>query len=134
MKRIYVLPAMMLGFAGPALAEEAMSTQTQSKTTVEKDADGNYHKKQTRSAETTDSAGTTTKSETKVEVKADADGNGERKVSMETSTDPKGILNKTKTTTTDSVKYKDGKVEKEYKKKVNGKTVEENTETTATNN
>lgn len=132
MKPMYILPAAMLGFAlsMPALGEGVV-TETQSKTVVEKDDDGSYHKKQTRSAESTDEGGTTTSSQTKVEVKSDGDGNAEKKVTTETSVDPKGLMNKQKTITTDSVKYKDGNVEKEYQKKVDGKTIEKNVEKTS---
>lgn len=135
MKKVHILPAAMLGLAlaVPAMAEEKVSAETQSKTTVEKDASGNYRQEQSRAAESTDAAGTTTKSETKVEVKADPEGNSEKKVTTETSVDPEGLMNKSKTVTTDSVKYKDGKIEKKYKKKVDGKTVEENMEETSTN-
>lgn len=131
MKRTHILPAVLisLGFINPAIAADTVSAETQSKTKVEKDAEGNYHKKQTTSVESKDSAGTKTSTETKVDIEADADGTAEKKVTTESSTDPKGLLNKRKTSTTDTVKYEDGKVEKKYKKKVDGKTVEENVET-----
>jgi hypothetical protein len=133
MKRLHVLPALMLGFtvSSLAFAEDTVSSEAKSKTVVEKDADGTYHKKTTRSAENTDAAGTETKSEVKAEVKTDAEGNGERKIVTKTSTDPEGLMNKSKTEETSSVKYKDGEVKKKYQKKVDGKTVEEHTATTA---
>ena len=130
MKTTYILPAAIIGLAlaNPVFADDVKS-EVQTKTTVEKDADGNYQRKTTRSAESTDSAGTTTKSETKIEAESDSDGDVSRTVTTETSNDPKGLMNKTKTKTTDSVKYEDGKVESKHQKKVNGKTVEEHTET-----
>jgi len=135
MKKAYIIPAALLiwGLAAPTLADDTVTSKVKSETTIKKDTDGEYHKKQTKSVESTDETGTTTKSQTKVEVNTEADGTGESKVTTETSTDPKGILNKTKTVTTDSVKYEDGKIEKSYKKKVDGKTVEENKEETTTN-
>ena len=46
-----------------------------------------------------------------------------------TTDDPKGLFNKTKTTTEDTVKSDaDGKMKTSHKKKVNGKTVEEHEE------
>ncbi len=133
MRALYILSAAALGLGptSPALAEDAVSTEAKSKTTVERDADGNYHRTTTRSAESTDAAGTTTKSETKLETKSDTKGNSERKVITKTSTDPEGLMNKSKTEETSSVKYKGDEVEKEYRKKVDGSTVEEHMATTA---
>ncbi len=130
MKMIYFLPAAMfgVGLAAPSFAQDTVSAETKMKTTVEKDDAGNYTKKQARTTKTIDESGTTSKTETKVKVESDADGDAERTITTETSTDPKGLMNKSKTMTTDSVKYEDGKVEKKYKKTVDGKTVEETTQ------
>jgi hypothetical protein len=129
MKKIFILAASSVAFAGSAHAAETVSATTQAKTTVERDASGNYEKKQKVTAKSTDEAGTTTKSETKVDVEIDADGSGEKTVKHESVTDPKGLMNKTKTVTTDTIKQKDdGTVSTKHKKTVDGKIVEETTE------
>ncbi len=130
MNKLALIPAALLtlGLCSPSFADEKATAESKTKTVVKKDDDGNYSKTQTKTSESTDESGTTTKSQTKVEVESDADGNAERKVISETSTDPKGLMNKSKTVTTDTIKYKDGQVEKKYQKKVDGKVVEENME------
>jgi len=127
MNKFYIVTASMLAFGltAPAFAE-TVSSESSSKTKMEQDSDGSYSKKATKSSESTDSAGTTNKSETNVKESVDADGNGKKTVTTETSSDPKGLMNKTKTSTTDTVKVKDGNVEHHHKKKVDGKTVEDN--------
>ena len=133
MKTMFLFPALLALGATPAAANENVKAESQSKTTVEKDADGHYSRKQTSSSESTDAQGTTTQSEINVKVDTDADGNAQRKVTTESSTDPKGLMNKTKSKTIDNVKYRNGKVEKTHKKVVNGKTVEETQEETSAN-
>lgn len=132
MKKIYILPAALLtiGLTAPAFADDT-TIKAKSETTIKKDEDGSYKKKQTNSEKVTDSAGTTTTSETKVKVESDADGDAKKEVTTETTSDPKGLMNKTKTVATDSVTYKDGKVETKHKKKIDGKVVEEHVEEAA---
>lgn len=114
--------------AAPAFAADDKATY-QSETKVERDSNGNYEKK--TSEELKDDHGKTT-AESKVETDVDADGSAEKTVKTTTTDDPKGLFNKTKTTTEDSVKHdKDGKVKTKHKKKVNGKTVEEHEEESA---
>ena len=130
MKHSFILAAAVIGLtpAGAAFAEEKTTSESQTKTTVEKDTDGNYHRKQVRSTKNTDTEGTTVSTETKTEIDSKSNGDGEKTVTTKTSTDPKGLLNKSTTTTQDSVKYKNGSVEKAHKRKVDGKTIEETTE------
>lgn len=130
MKKSLMLCATAVGvmFIAPVFAEEAISLETQSKTKIEKDADGNYQRKRTSSAKSVDANGTLSSSETKVNVEADAQGNEEKSVTTEEVIDPKGLMNKSKTVTKDSVKYKNGKTVAKHQKKVNGRTVEENLE------
>jgi hypothetical protein len=135
MKRIFILAATSaVTFASSSLAQETVSATTEAKTTIEKDAHGNYEKKQKVTAKSTDEAGTATKSETKVNVKIDADGSSEKSVTHEAMTDPTGLMNKTKTVTSDTIKKKDdGSVTAKHKKTVDGKIVEENNEETKVN-
>ncbi len=127
MNKFYIITTAIIAFGltVPAFAE-TVSSETSSKTKMELKPDGSYSKKSAQSTESTDSAGTTNKSETNVKESVDADGNGKKTVTTETTSDPKGLMNKTKTTTTDTVKMKDGNVERHHKKKIDGKTVEEN--------
>ncbi len=124
-KTLALLAAAGITFAVPAFAADSVSTEAQSKTKIEKDSDGNYTKTQKMSQESTDTAGTTTSAETNVKVDIDADGESARTVKSKVVEDPKGLFNKTKTLTTDTVKDKNGVVETDHKKTVNGKTVEE---------
>lgn len=134
MKKILIIFSAMAGIALAAsafaedLTENAVSSESQSKTEIEKDASGNYYKKRTTSTESVDAEGTRSSTQTKVKVDVDASGNEEKSITTETVTDPKGLMNKTKTVTTDSVKNKDGKSEIVHEKKVNGTTVELNRE------
>lgn len=134
MKNTLIILSAAAGIAltGPAFAVGTTALESQSKTMVEQDANGSYHKKRTASAESTDANGTRNSTETKVKVDTDADGNGEKTVTTETVTDPKGLMNKTKTVTSDTVKNKDGKSKVKHKKEINGTTVEEKIEETDT--
>ena len=76
---------------------ESASSQTK----VERDSNGDYERNTT--AESTDAAGTTTEDNTKVKVKQDSKGNYKKTVESDSSTDPKGLMNKTTTKTTDTV-------------------------------
>lgn len=113
-----------LAFGAHAFAAEA---ETTTKTSIEADSKGNVDKKS--KTVSTDSAGTKTVSEKKVEVDVKSDGAVEKTAKTETSTDPKGMMNKSKTVTKDSEKTAaDGSVETSHKKTVDGKTVEATTE------
>lgn len=133
MKKVIITFAAVAGMAFNAAAfaeDEMVSSQSQTKTATEQDANGNYHTKRTVSAESTDAVGTTTSTQTNVKVDANTNGNDEKTVTTETTVDPKGLMNKKKTVVTDSIKHKDGKREVSHQKKVNGTTVEESTEET----
>ena len=104
MQRLYIIPAAVIGLGlagGDALADTARDSQV-IRTSVTKDADGDYHKKETATGTRRDATGTVTSFQTKDEVTTDADGNAERKVITQSSTDPKGLMNKSKTVTTDA--------------------------------
>ena len=116
-----------LSLSAPAFAADKESYE--SKTKIEKDVDGNYKEK--TKTEKTDVAGTTNSVEKDVKVKVKSSGETDKTVKTTEVTDPKGLMNKETTKTTDTVKAKaDGTVESDHKKTVNGKTVEENSEST----
>jgi hypothetical protein len=118
-----ILLASVAAFALTAPAFAAEKETYKSETKIEKDAKGNYDAKNTVSK--TDAAGTTTTSEKKVDVDVDSNGNVEKVVKTKETTDPKGLMNKTSTTTTSTETHKDGQVETSHKKVVDGKTVED---------
>jgi hypothetical protein len=123
MKNYLALATVMtlaLAAAVPAYAADA-SSDTETK--MERKDDGGYKAETTSKSE--DSAGTASKSEKKVELDVDSKGNTEKTVTTEDSTDPKGLFNKKKTTTKDTVKHKNGKTVVKHKKKIDGDTVEE---------
>lgn len=112
--------AASLAMAAPALAEDVSATSNSS---VNYDDHGGYTKKS--AAEHIDAAGTKTTSDTKVTLDKDKHGNIEKRVETNTTTDPKGLLNKQTEKTVDTVKTIDGKASYETKKTVNGETVVE---------
>jgi hypothetical protein len=129
MKNTTILLATVAILALNAPAFSADKETYESKTKVEKDAKGNYEEKS--QTEKTDAAGTTTSAEKKVDVKVDGSGNVSKTVKTEASTDPKGLMNKETVKTTDTAKTKtDGTVATTHKKVVDGKTVENTSETT----
>ncbi len=104
----------------------AATESAESKTTVERDSKGNY-KEETKS-QNTNAAGTTNASENKTTVDVKSDGSVDKTVKTEESRDPKGLMNKTSTKTTDSKETtKNGAQTLTHKKVVNGKTVEDST-------
>lgn len=115
-----------IALAGSAFAAEKTSYET--KTTVERDAKGNYNEQS--KTQKTNAVGTTTTTKEKVAVDVHANGDVENTVKSEKSTDPRGLMNKktTKVTDTQDVKH-DGSSKNTHKKVVDGKTVENNTET-----
>jgi|GEM_PF-6260920 len=130
MKNILIMCMTMtaVAFTAPAIANEEVSSESTSKVTVEKEADGSYKEKRAISSESTDASGTTNKTETKVTAETDSSGNVEKSVKTKIVADPKGPLNKSKTVIADSVKHKDGKTKIKHSKKVDGTTVEETIE------
>ena len=115
--------ALML--SAPAFSADKQSYEA--KTKIEKDSDGNYSEK--TKAEKTDVEGTTTSSEKNVSVDVDSNGAVDKTIKTETTTDPKGLMNKQTTKTKDTTKVNaDGSVDAAHKKVVNGKTVESTTE------
>lgn len=128
MNKLHVLlaSAAALTLAAPAFAADKETYKSETK--VEKDTDGDY-KAKTETTKT-DAAGTTTSVEKKVDIDVDKHGNVDKTVKTEETVDPKGLMNKTTTKTTDTEKTKaDGTTETSHKKKVNGKTVEDTTTT-----
>lgn len=98
-------------------------SETTSKETVKTDADGDS--KSESVTKSTTAGGTTDKVETKSSVKHGK--HGKKTVKETTSThDPKGLMNKEVSKTTDTTEVKaDGTAETEHKETVNGKTVED---------
>jgi hypothetical protein len=87
----------------------------------EKDANGNYERKDTIAR--TDAAGTTRTSETKVNVKVDDNGNTKKTSVTENTTDPEGLGNKTSVKTTDTTKTTADETTITHEKKINGDVV-----------
>lgn len=127
MKTLLLTTVAAFALSAPAFAAEKETFE--SKTKVEKKADGDY--KETTKSSATNAAGTTTTTEKKVDVDVDSKGNVDTSVKTEVTTDPKGLMNKETTKTKDTENTKaDGSVEVKHKKTVNGKTVEETEDTT----
>jgi len=124
---LFMTAIAMVALAAPVFAATESAT---SQTKVERDSNGNYDRKTT--TENTDAAGTTTENSTEVKVKQDSNGNYKKTVESDSSTDPKGLWNKTtaKSTTTEE-RNADGSTSYHHKKKINGTTVED--EKTQTN-
>ncbi len=111
-----------LAFTAPAFAAD---DSAEAKVKVEHDKDGGYTK--SSEAEKTDMNGTTTSAESKTKLAVDSDGDTKKTVRTERVTDPKGLFNKQKTVTKDTMKTKGGKTSVEHTKEVNGDTVENTT-------
>jgi hypothetical protein len=110
--------------AGPSFA--ATSTDSTTDTSYDAKDNGGYVAKE--KSETTDAAGTTTKHTAKKSVSVDDKGNKSTTVKIKSSTDPKGLMNKTTTETTNTAKETEDGTKYSHKKTVNGKTVEENSD------
>lgn len=120
-KSILLASVAAIALTAPAFAADKETYKSETK--VEKDSKGNYDAKSETSK--TDTAGTTTSVEKKVDVDVDGAGNVEKTVKTEETTDPKGLMNKTKVKTKDTTTtHSDGTVDSSHKKTVNGKTVE----------
>ena len=91
-----------VGLAGASYAADE-SAQVKSK--VEYKKDGGYTA--TRSAERTTPGGTTNSAESKVDVDVDSKGHVDKTVKSESTTDPKGLLNKKKDTSETNIEEKD---------------------------
>ncbi len=109
-----------LAFAAPVFAAD---DSAEAKVKVEHDKDGGYTK--TSQAEKTDMNGTTTSAESKAKLSVDSKGNTKKTVRTEQVKDPKGLFNKQKTVTKDTIKTKDGHTTVDHTKEVNGDTVED---------
>ncbi len=108
-------------FASPAFADTSADAKTESSYTA-KDNGGFTAKEKT---ENTDAAGTATEHTATKKVDIDSNGNKETTVDVKSTTDPKGLMNKTSTEVKDKTIVKDGQVKHHHKKVVNGKTVED---------
>ncbi len=128
MKTHIVLLASVAAFAMVGSAFAAEKETYESKTKVTSDSKGNYN--EDSKTEKTNAAGSSVRKE-KVEVDVHANGDVDNTVESEKTTDPKGLMNKTSTKTTDTQDVKhDGAVKNTHKKVVDGKTVESTTEIT----
>lgn len=122
MKKVLITAA-ILSFVLAAPAAFAADTEYKSETNVSKDKDGDMKADTTTTS--TDAAGTTQKDEKKVTVDQKDNGDFKKTTEVDSKTDPKGLMNSTKSSTKDTVEKKDGKVTTEHTKKVNGDTVED---------
>jgi len=113
-----ILSTLMLG--GPVLADDSVSTKSES--TYTPSSNGGYESKDT--IEHTDANGTTIDRKAEKKVDVDSKGNKETIVNIKTTTDPKGLMNKSSTEIENKAVEKDGKSEYSHKKTVNGDVVE----------
>lgn len=118
-----LLAATAIALTSPAYAAD--TTKVDVKHSVKSDTDGNI--KETYAKTKVDAAGTKTESKVEAKVDVDKDGDAEKTIETVESTDPKGLMNKTKTKTKEVVKNHNGQIEKSTKKIVDGKTVEDTT-------
>lgn len=116
------LSALML--SAPVLADDSVSTKSES--TYSPASNGGYESKD--SVEHTNADGTTTTRKSDEKVDIDSKGNKETKVNIQSTTDPKGLFNKSSTEIENKAVQKDGKTEYSHKKTVDGTTVEESDE------
>jgi hypothetical protein len=125
MNKVLTLLAATAGvaFATAALADEKAKIETKATTSIEQDSDS-YEEKRELSQDSRDASGRLS-NETTVKIEAEADGDAERTATTKMVEDPKGLGNKTRTVTKDTVKREDGQVTTKHTKKVNGKIVEE---------
>lgn len=110
--------------AAPAFAADVSAT---TKTEYKAGDNGSYESKKTMEKE--DSNGTEVKDQSAVSVDKDADGTYKKTVEHKTTTDPKGLMNKTTEKVKDTVTKDKDKDEYTHKKEVNGDTVEDETTT-----
>ncbi len=94
----------------------------------ESDAKGNFVQKDITT--NTDSNGTVTQFEKRSNIDVDANGDASKVVTTKEVTDPKGLNNMRTTTTTNSESAQDGKFSSGHEVKVDGKTIESETDVT----
>lgn len=94
---------------------------------VKKDVNGNYAEKDITTK--TDADGTYVTFEENANVAVDASGNTSKSTTTKQVTDPKGLMNKSTVTTSNTEKTNDGQVSTSQEVTVDGKTVEKITET-----
>jgi hypothetical protein len=123
MKTHILLLTSVAAFALSGAAMAAEKTTYESKTNVERDSKGNYNEE--TKTEKTNAVGTTTTNKEKGEVDVHANGDVDNTVKSEKTVDPRGLMNKRSTRTTDTQDVKhDGSMKNTHKKVVDGKTVE----------
>ena len=98
---------------------------------IKKDTRGNFVEKDITTK--TDADGTYVSYEENAKVSVEADGDVNKSTTTKEVTDPKGLMNKTTTTTSNTEKTEDGQVSTSQEIKVDGKTVEKTTETAPQN-
>src|SRR5688572_23578681 len=98
-----LLAATAIAITTPAIAAE---TSVEAKSSVKTSADGDI--KQSSSKVIKDAAGTKTKTSLEAELDVNEDGDKKETIVKEESTDPKGLMNKTKVKTKETVEVKDG--------------------------
>jgi hypothetical protein len=108
----------------PAFADDVTS---KSESAVEQGQNGGYVA--TDKMENTTSNGTVMKHDSTKELSIDKSGNREKTQTVKTSTDPKGLMNKSTTEVKDKTVEKDGKVKTSHTKTIDGKTTEDSTDT-----
>ena len=94
---------------------------------VQKDTKGNYAERDITTK--TDADGTYVSFEENANVAVDASGDVSKSTTTKQVTDPKGLMNKSTVTTSNTEKTKDGQVSTSQEVTVDGKTVEKTTET-----
>lgn len=123
MKTTYALLASIaaLTVAAPVFAAD---NSAEASVKVDHDNDGGYTKK--AHAEKTDTTGTTYKDDSKAKLSVDSDGATKKTIKTTHVKDPKGLFNKQKTVTKDTIKTdKNGMTKVDHTKEVNGDTVED---------
>ena len=103
MKTMFALLATTAAL-GLAASSYAADKSAQDKSKVEYKKDGGYES--TRSSEHTNTSGTAYTSESKVDVDVDSQGRVDKTVKTESTTDPKGLLNKKDSTSETQIEEK----------------------------
>lgn len=106
---------------------EGTNDSYKTSTTVKTDSKGNYAEKDITTK--TDADGTYVSFEENANVSVDSDGDTSKSTTTKKVVDPKGLMNKSTTTTSNTEKVKDGQVSTSQEVTVDGKTVEKITET-----
>jgi len=114
-KTLLVLAAATSISLSPLASYAADTVTEKTNSSTERDSDGNYVEK--TSTESKDSAGTTTSTESKVKVDEKSDGSYKKTIETENKTDPKGLLNKSVTKSSETITNDNGKNENKYEDK-----------------